>query len=66
LTTYALFGGRVYQDSRHSYGYRLCSSSLRLIPLLVQGILHNGYSQETPKEASPILWFHFPLYRWHP
>jgi hypothetical protein len=51
-------------DSRHTYGCNLCSSSRRLVPLFVWGRLHTGASQEKRKEASPILLFHVPLYRW--
>jgi hypothetical protein len=33
---FVMFGGRVYStDSRHTYGYKLCSSSRRLVPLFV-------------------------------
>ena len=45
-------------DSRHTYayGYKLCSSSCRLVPLIfVWGRLHTGDSQEKRKEGSPIL-----------
>ena len=42
-------------DSRHTYGYKLCSSSRRLVPLFVWGRVHTGASQEKRKEASPIL-----------
>jgi hypothetical protein len=41
-------------DSRHTYGYKLCSSSRLLVPLFVLGRLHTGASQEKQKEASPI------------
>jgi len=41
--------------SRYSYGYQLCSSSRRLVPLFAQGRFHTGVSQEKQKEASPIL-----------
>jgi hypothetical protein len=53
-------------DSRHTYGYKLCSSSRRLVPLFVWGRLHTGASQEKLEETSPILWFHVLLYRWCP
>ena len=39
-------------DSRHTYGYKLCSSSRRLVPLFVWGSLHTGASQEKRKESS--------------
>ena len=42
-------------ESRHTYWYKLCSSSRRLVPLFVWGILHTGASQEKWKEARPIL-----------
>ena len=42
-------------DSRHTYGYNLCSSSRRLVPLFVWGRLHTGASEEKRKETSPIL-----------
>ena len=29
------FSGRVFQDNRHTYGHKLCSSSHRLVPLFV-------------------------------
>jgi hypothetical protein len=33
---FVMFGGRVFQtDSRHTYGYKLCSPSRRLVPLFV-------------------------------
>ena len=33
---FVIFGGRVFStDSRHIYGYKLCSSSRRLVPLFV-------------------------------
>ena len=40
-------------DSRHTYEYKL-SSSRRLVPLFVGGILHTGASHVKRKEASPI------------
>jgi hypothetical protein len=33
-------------DSRHTYGYKLCSFSRRLVPLFVWGRLHTGAFQE--------------------
>ena len=41
-------------DNRQTYGYKLCSSSRRLVPLFVRGWLHTGASQEKRKEASPF------------
>jgi len=41
-------------DSRHTYGYKLCFSSHRLVPLLVWGKLHTWASQERRTEASPM------------
>jgi hypothetical protein len=32
---FAIFGGRVFQHSRQTYGYKRCSSSRRLVPLFV-------------------------------
>jgi len=49
----------VSTDSRHTYGYKLCSSSRRLVPLFVCCRLHTGASQEKRKEASPIFNFTF-------
>ena len=49
---FVIFVGRVFQ---HTYGYNLCSSSRRLVPLFVSGILHTGASQEKLKKISPIL-----------
>ena len=42
-------------DNRHIYGYKLCSSSRRLVPLFVWSRLHTGAFQEKRKAASPIL-----------
>jgi hypothetical protein len=42
-------------DSRHTYGYKLCFSSRRLVPLFKWGRLHTGASQDKWKEASPII-----------
>jgi hypothetical protein len=50
---FALFGERVFQHT--VYGYKLCSSSRRLVPLFVCSRLHTGASQEKRKEAIPIL-----------
>jgi hypothetical protein len=44
-----------FQQSRHTYVYKRCSSSRRLIPLLVWDRLHTGVSKEKQKEASPIV-----------
>ena len=33
-------------DSRHTYGYKLCSSSRRFVPFFVFGRLHTGASEE--------------------
>ena len=33
-------------DSQHYYGFQMCSSSRRILPLFVQGKLHTGASQE--------------------
>ena len=42
-------------DSLHTYGYKLCSSSRRLVPLFVRGRFHTRASHEKRKQASPIL-----------
>ena len=43
---FAMFGWRVFStDSMHSYGYKLCSSSHRLVPSFAWGIHHIGASQ---------------------
>ena len=42
-------------DSRHTDGYKLCSSSCWLVPLFLWGRLHTGASQEKWKETSLIL-----------
>ena len=41
-------------NSQHTYVYKMCSSSPRLVRLFVRGRLHTGASQEKQKEASPI------------
>jgi hypothetical protein len=46
LNILVIFDGRIFQDSRHTYGYKLCSSCRQLFPLFVRGILHTGVSQE--------------------
>jgi hypothetical protein len=53
-------------DSRHAYVYKLCCSYRRLVALFVRGNLHTRNSKKKTKEANPILYFHFPLYRWCP
>ena len=42
-------------DSRHTYGYKVCSYSRRLVPLFAWGRLHTGVSHEKRKEGSSIL-----------
>jgi hypothetical protein len=37
-------------DRRHTYEYKLCTSSRRLVPLFVWGRLHTGPSQEKRKK----------------
>jgi len=50
-----LFGDRVFTtNSRHTYGYKLCSSPPWLVPLIVSGRLHSGASQVKRKGISPI------------
>ena len=44
-----MFGGRVFQHSRYSYGYHLCSSSRRLVPFKV----HEGAFQEKRQKLAP-------------
>ena len=51
-------------DSRHSYGYYLCSPSRWPVPLFVQGKLQTGASQEKRKKLAQS--FNFTLYRWCP
>jgi hypothetical protein len=47
---FVIFGGRVFStDSRHTYEYKLCSSSRRLVPLFVWGRLHTGFSRKTKR-----------------
>ena len=46
-------------DSRHTYRYKLCFSSRRLVPLFVWGRLHTGASQEKRKETSPNFTFRY-------
>jgi hypothetical protein len=58
-----LFDGRVFQQTRHTYGYKLSSSSCRLVPLFIWDRLHTGASHEKRKEANPILTSHLYL-RW--
>ena len=47
-------------DSRHTYGYKLCSSSRRLVPLFVWGRLHTGASQENEKRLARSFNIKFP------
>ena len=50
-----LFSGRVFTtNSRHTYGHKLCSLPLRLVPLFVSGRLHSGAYQVKRKGLSPI------------
>ena len=44
--------------SQHSYGHQLCSSSYRLVHLLVLARIHTWTSQVKQKETIPILLFH--------
>ena len=39
-------------DSRHTYGYRLCSSSRRLVPLFLWGRPHTGASKKNEKKIA--------------
>ena len=48
---FILFGGHVFQDSQHTYGYKLCSFSSWLVPLFVRGRLHTRLFQENRKES---------------
>ena len=43
----------------HFYGYQLCSTSGRLVPLSVRDIFHIAASHEKRKGTSPILNFTF-------
>ena len=52
---FAMFGGREYQNSQHTYEYKLFSSSRRLVPLFVRVRQHTGVSHEKRKKANPIL-----------
>jgi hypothetical protein len=47
---FVIFGGRVFQDSWHIYGCKLCSSSHRLVPLFVRGRLHTGLLKKNKKK----------------
>jgi hypothetical protein len=47
---FVIFGGRVFQDSWHIYGCKLCSSSHRLVPLFVRGRLHTGLLNNNKKK----------------
>ena len=53
-----MFGGHASQHSRHIYGYKLSSSSRRLVPLFVWGRLHTGASQEKWNKDSWIALSH--------
>jgi hypothetical protein len=60
LTTYLLSLVDVFfnrQSSWHTHGYKLWSSSRRLVPLFEWGRLHTRASHEKRKEAIPILQF---------
>ena len=59
---FVMLYGRVFQHSRHSYGYQLYSPTHRLVPLFGDR-LDTGASQEKRKEASPTPQFHVPLHR---
>jgi hypothetical protein len=49
---FAMFGLTCFSiDSRHTYGYQLCASSRRLVPLFVWDRLHTGASQEKAKRS---------------
>jgi hypothetical protein len=48
----AMFGGCVFPDGRHTYGYKLGTSSHWRVPFFVRGIIHTEVSQEKRKEAS--------------
>jgi hypothetical protein len=42
------------------------STTLWFVSLIMRGILHTGFPQEKWIEASLILQFHVPLYKWCP
>jgi hypothetical protein len=49
LTRYTLCLVDTFFNRRHIYGYKLCSSSRRLVPLIIWGRLHTEASQEKRK-----------------
>ena len=57
-----MFGGRIFNRQYAYLRYKLCSSSRRLVLSFLWGKLHRRTSQEKRKEASPMLYFHIPLY----
>ena len=61
--TFVIFVRRFLTDARHSHGHKLCSSSRRLLLLLIWGRFPSGASKKR-NEASPMLYFDLPLYRW--
>jgi hypothetical protein len=46
-----------WKGTLHINGYKLYSSSRRLIPLFMRGRIHKGASQQKRKEVSQILSF---------
>jgi hypothetical protein len=46
-------------DSRYTYGYQLCSSSRRLVPLFIWGWLHTGPLQKNEKKLARSFNFTF-------
>lgn len=61
--TFVIFVGRFLANAWHSHGHMLCSSSRKLLLLLIWGRFLSGASKKR-KEANPMLYFHVPLYRW--
>ena len=57
-----MFGWRFSTDSRHTYGYILCSYSHRFIRTMQTA--YRGSSRKTIR-SHPILQFHITLYRWY-
>jgi hypothetical protein len=56
----AIIGGRVFAtDSRHTNGYKQCSSSLRFVSLFVCCRLHTGAFQENEKKLARSFNFTF-------
>ena len=50
---FVMFVKRIFQkDSRQTFGYNLCSSSARPIPLFVRGRLHTGASQQNEEKLA--------------